>query len=244
MAGDTSPAPASPAGALMLSHVSLSQTVSSAMPLATRTRNRAYGRLHSVLTQGRMTSDNARVPLDAWRRVGPMGKVSIASDAWVQRDALGVVEGCLSIGAGAQVARTERLHVGPQGSLAIGSRSIIEPGARLVVTGTLVIEDDVYVGRDAVIIAFERVTIGAGSLLGERVSIHDENHGGPHDRQAFRTAPVSIGAQVWLAAGVVVTSGAEIGAGTTVGANAVVTGRLPSRVTAVGIPARPLATPS
>ena len=145
----------------------------------------------------------------------------------------------MEIGAGTDIARTERLEVGPRGSLRIGARCIVEPGARIVVLGTLVIDDDVYVGRDAVIVAFEHVFIGARTLLGERVSIHDENHGPPHDRQTFGTAPVDIAADVWLAAGVVVTAGARVGARATVGANGVVTGALASDITAVGVPARP-----
>ena len=215
-------------------------TASSARQLISRARNVAYGQLNTRLSGGRIETGPARLPLEAWRRVGPQGTISIAADAWVERDALDRVEGELTIGAQTHLARTERLDVAAGAKLTIGDRCIIEPGARLVVEGTLVIEDDVYVGRDAVIVAFEEVTIGAGALLGERVSIHDENHGPPHHRQTFRTAPVAIGAQVWLAAGVVVVAGAQVGAGATVGANAVVTGAIAPGVTAVGIPARPL----
>jgi acetyltransferase-like isoleucine patch superfamily enzyme len=117
---------------------------------------------------------------------------------------------------------------------------VFEAGARVVVLGELDIGDDVYIGRDTVIVAHNKVFIGNGTLFGERVSVHDEDHGPPDARQAFRTKPVTIGRYVWLAAGVVVTSGSKIGEGATIGANAVVTGVIPSGVTAVGVPARSL----
>lgn len=116
---------------------------------------------------------------------------------------------------------------------------MLNVGARVVVKdGVLRIGERAYVGPHATLVAFTDVTIGPRVLIGERVSIHSEDHGPAGDRDAFRVAPVVIGADVWLCAGTVVAKGSTVGAGTTVGANSFVRGEIPAGVLAVGAPAR------
>jgi acetyltransferase-like isoleucine patch superfamily enzyme len=102
----------------------------------------------------------------------------------------------------------------------------------------LVIGPGAYIGPHAVIVAYEPVTIGANALLGERVSIHSEDHGPAGRRNEFRTGPIHIGDDVWLGAGVVVTRNTRVGDRSTVGANAVVTRDIPADCLATGAPAR------
>jgi len=124
------------------------------------------------------------------------------------------------------------------GSIAIGVGASIEPAARLVAQAPLVIGDGVYVGKNATLVAFAPLRIGSRTLLGENVSIHTENHGPLGRRAEFTSAAISIGEDVWLGAGVVVTSGVTIGDGATIGANAVVVKDVPPGAVAVGVPAR------
>jgi acetyltransferase-like isoleucine patch superfamily enzyme len=104
-----------------------------------------------------------------------------------------------------------------------------------------------YVGRGTIIVAIERVTIGADALVADYVTIRDQNHGTSragiaYRRQELTSRPIEIGANVWIGAGAAVLPGSAIGEGCVVGANAVVTGRLPAASVCIGAPARAIRT--
>jgi acetyltransferase-like isoleucine patch superfamily enzyme len=129
-----------------------------------------------------------------------------------------------------------RIHKGA--TVSIGVDTLIDKDARIVVRRQLSLGDSTFIGKNSTLIAFADLSIGDRVLLGENVSIHTEDHGPPGSRDDYSTASVSIGDDVWIGAGVVITKGVTIGEGATVGANAVVTKDIPSGATAVGIPAR------
>lgn len=193
-----------------------------------------------LMFRGRIDARNARVPLGLWHRVRRTGFARIGAGTEVEPGAIGAVQGRLEVGPDSVLRTAERFRIWPNGIVRTGARCVIDTGARIIVFGELHLGDDVYIGRDAVISVHEHVSIGSGTLLGERVSIHDNNHGPPGERHVFQTKPVRIGAQAWIAAGVVLVAGAEVGDRTTVAANAVVTGRLPGDVLAGGVPAKPI----
>ena len=150
-----------------------------------------------------------------------------------------VTRGRVSFGPGAIVLRPELIRVARGARLVLEAGAVLNVGARVVVRdGVLRIGERAYVGPHATLVAFTDVTIGPRVLIGERVSIHSEDHGPAGDRDAFRVAPVVIGADVWLCAGTVVSKGSTIGAGTTIGANSFVRGEIPGGVLAAGAPAR------
>lgn len=100
----------------------------------------------------------------------------------------------------------------------------------------------VFINAGATILSSARVTIGARSMLGPDCQLITVFH--PLDDVAMRrggwerTAPIEIGEDVWLGAGVTVLPGVTIGSGTTVGARATVTRSLPENCVAMGTPAR------
>ncbi len=130
------------------------------------------------------------------------------------------------------------LVLGQNVTLSDGCALQVSPGARLV------LGDRVFVGRHSVVASAELVEIGADTLIAEHCTIRDQNHHlVPEERLrevAAFTEPVRIGPKVWIGAGVRVLKGAQIGEGVIIGANAVVTGAIPDRVIAGGIPARVL----
>ena len=97
---------------------------------------------------------------------------------------------------------------------------------------------DVYVGRGCQIVAYTGVSVGDRVRFGERVSVHDEDHG--PGGEGYVVAPVVIGDDVWLGAGSIVLRGSHIGAGAVVAAGAVVRGKVPPGATVGGVPARVL----
>jgi carbonic anhydrase/acetyltransferase-like protein (isoleucine patch superfamily) len=141
------------------------------------------------------------------------------------------------------------------GELIVGHGVVLSDGCAIEVGpyGRLVLGDRTFVGRHSVIVAQERIEIGADVLIAEHCTIRDHNHQldanerrdeidaqaeGRHSRSGVEKAPVSIGASVWLGAGARVLKGSRIGDRTVVGANAVVRDELPPDVVAGGIPAR------
>ncbi len=112
------------------------------------------------------------------------------------------------------------------------------------------IGDSVFIGNKCTLSAARRVRIGAGTLIGPGVRIHD-NDGHPLDpgRRARKeritadeAAPVTIGTNVWIGAGAVVLKGVNIGDDSVVGAGSVVTANVPPQTIVAGNPARRLQT--
>ena len=93
--------------------------------------------------------------------------------------------------------------------------------------GSVMIGDNVFFNNTCSIDSFASVAIGDGCIFGENVKIYDYNHrfnleGVPYRDSGFTTAPVTIGADTWLCANVVVCKGVHIGDGCVVAAGAVV----------------------
>ena len=107
---------------------------------------------------------------------------------------------------------------------------------------------------NCVIMDYAKVSIGDNVWLGPNVSILTVSHPmGFEDRRVNyyqdsfepekrgnkeHVAPVTIGDDVWIAAGVVICSGVKIGNRTVIGAGSVVTRDIPEGVFACGVPAK------
>ena len=134
----------------------------------------------------------------------------------------------------------------------IGAGVWIEPPFYCEYGPQLHIGDDTFVNVNAVFLDAAPIHIGARGLFAPGVQLLTVTHparaadrtivapppgGAPYVTQS---APISIGDDVWLGAGVIVLPGVQIGDRVTVGAGAVVTTDLPSDTLAVGVPARPV----
>jgi len=164
----------------------------------------------------------------------------------VRRGLLGLAYPGLTFGPGVTLGRGIRIRVTDGGRCHIGARTVIEPGCPLVVKGGgLTIGPDGFIGQGSVIACGSRIRIGADTLIGEHVTIRDQDHrtadhSSPYRTQGLETAPITIGENVWLGAGVRVLKGVTIGDSAIIGAGAVVTHDIPSGTRAAGIPARPI----
>lgn len=129
------------------------------------------------------------------------------------------------------------------GSIEIGRRTRISDGVWLKSNGTLTIGDDAVIRQYSAVACADRIEVGEGVGIAERVSLIDSDHvaDGRHVHWAQeppRRAPIELGRGCTIAAGAVILAGARLGAGCFVGANAVVrAGEYAPDSLLVGIPA-------
>ncbi len=138
-----------------------------------------------------------------------------------------------------------RLQVRNARGITLGARVEIEHDVYLKLVApeaALQIGDHAFLGRGCEIDVALSVSIGAHTLLAPGVFITDHSHrharGQRLDEQGIDSAPVSIGADVWLGTGCTVLPGVTIGDGAVVGAGAVVTDDVQPYTIVAGVPAR------
>ncbi len=136
----------------------------------------------------------------------------------------------------------------------LGDGVTVARGATLSASGVLAhqgvgitVGENTAIGARNTIWGQGGVSIGRDVLLGPNVLVVSENHGYLDPDLLIRLqpavrAPVVVGDDCWLGAGVTVLAGVTIGPGCVVGAGAVVTADLPPRSVAVGVPARVVGT--
>ena len=96
----------------------------------------------------------------------------------------------------------------------------------------------VFVNDGVNICATVGIRIGAGTKIGDMTYIYDSNFHETEPGSAVHQRPVFIGDNVWLAANCKILAGAIIGDHTIIEANSVVSGEIPARSVAGGVPAR------
>ena len=131
------------------------------------------------------------------------------------------------------------------GNIHFGRNAMFYPGVYLETQGEGRIEigDDVVFSSGVHIVAFDRVTIGRGAMIGEYSSLRDANHN-PDPvsvrRSGHASAPIEVGDNVWIGRGACVLKGVRLGTNCIVAANAVVTRDVDAGALVAGVPARAL----
>jgi acetyltransferase-like isoleucine patch superfamily enzyme len=101
-----------------------------------------------------------------------------------------------------------------------------------------------YVNRFTIFDASLSITVGADVMIGPFCYITDHDHGTAQGAivaaQPLVEAPVVIGRNAWLGAGVKVLKGVTIGEDAVIGAGSVVTRDVPGGTRVSGVPARQL----
>ncbi len=185
-----------------------------------------------------------RVFFNAWylRRKG----VTLGEGAWISGwvDLALAAHSSLSIGRCLFVPRTIEIRGNDDGRITIGDNVTIDSGARLHVANraTLKIGDRVGIGPYNILNAFDDLTVGDHTMFGPFVNINCADHGvercEPMRDQYGTYGAVTIGADCWLGAMVVVLRGVTIGDGAVVGAGSVVNCDIPEHTVAAGVPAK------
>lgn len=130
------------------------------------------------------------------------------------------------------------------GQLEIGANTQVRRMATLQVSGELRVGEGVVLSTGLVVHCAERVEVGDLTIVGEYSSIADSSHlrtpPGVPVHHVTRTAPVVIGRNCWLGAGVVVAPGVTVGDQCFLAAGAVVTRHVEAGWLVAGVPARPV----
>jgi len=135
----------------------------------------------------------------------------------------------LELGEAVFLQHAVRIDLRPGGVVAVGAGSHVRDGVVLKSSGSLRVGRDVTLGFHDVLSCSERIEVGDRVGLGERVSVTDSDHS-PDGTDAhylyapLLTAPVSIGPNALISAGVTVLRGATVGANAAVAAGAVLRG--------------------
>lgn len=85
------------------------------------------------------------------------------------------------------------------------------------------------------------ITLGERCRIGPRVCFEGAQHSlylNEKGRRGTTGAPITLGDDVWIGAGAIITAGVEIGEGSVVAAGAVVTGNVPAFTLVGGVPAK------
>lgn len=130
-------------------------------------------------------------------------------------------------------------------NIRLGHHVTIYPDVMFFGDGLIDIGDNVDIGNGTIIYASKLgggVTIGKNSLIAAQSYIIDTDHG-THAGELIRNqqntvAPVSIGEDVWIAAGCKILKGSQIHDGAIIGAASLVKGEIPANAIAVGVPAK------
>ena len=144
----------------------------------------------------------------------------------------------VSIGLHPEIACPERIRLGDR---IYADRDLV---LRACGGGAVVIGDDVTVNGNVRLIADGgRIEIGSKVMIGPNVVMRPADHGFERDdlpikEQERTVGEIIVGSDVWIAANVVLVRGARIGNHSVIGAGSVVTGEIPERSIAAGVPAR------
>jgi acetyltransferase-like isoleucine patch superfamily enzyme len=108
--------------------------------------------------------------------------------------------------------------------------------------GSLVLGERVFINTGATIVATHSIEIGEDCLIGDLVAIFDSDYHPMEPSRPTRTAPVRLGVNVWVGRSATILPGVTVGDHAVIAAGSIVTGDIPARTVAAGVPARPIRT--
>ena len=123
----------------------------------------------------------------------------------------------------------------------VGGRIEIEPPFRCDYGSNIDAWDGVYMNFDCVILDCAPVRIGENVACGPGVHIYAATHPLEAEERIKGpelAKPVTIGNNVWIGGGAIISPGVSIGDNSTIGAGSVVTRDIPANVFAAGNPCR------
>jgi putative colanic acid biosynthesis acetyltransferase WcaF len=122
----------------------------------------------------------------------------------------------------------------------IGKGVIIKPRVNIHFPWKLAIGDFTWIGEEVFILNFEPVNLGSHCCISQRAFLCTGNHDYRQRQMPFRNQPISIGDGAWIGAQVFVAPGIVIGTEAVITAGSVVTRSAPPEMVCGGNPCRPI----
>lgn len=122
----------------------------------------------------------------------------------------------------------------------IGSHVVIKPGVKVTFPWRLTIGENSWVGEDVFVHNLDRVAIGNGVCVSQRVFLCTGSHDWRDPKFSLVTRPIVIEDGAWVCANVFVAPGVTIGKEAVVTAGSVVTRDLPAGMVCSGNPCVPV----
>jgi putative colanic acid biosynthesis acetyltransferase WcaF len=120
----------------------------------------------------------------------------------------------------------------------IGKNARISPSVRVWAPWNLVVGDEVAIAHDVDCYCVDRLTIGDHATVSQYSFLCAASHDISDPHMKLITAPIQIGSQSWVCAGVFVSPGVTIGEGAVAGAMSVVTRDVEPWTVVAGNPAK------
>jgi acetyltransferase-like isoleucine patch superfamily enzyme len=105
-----------------------------------------------------------------------------------------------------------------------------------------VLGERVFINTGATVVANHSIVVGDDCLIGDLVAIFDTDFHLLEPSRPIRTAPVRLGANVWVGRSATILPGVTIGDHAVIAAGSIVTGDVPPKTLVAGVPARPIRT--
>lgn len=124
-----------------------------------------------------------------------------------------------------------------KGRINVGKHCLFEKCRLAAVNGgEILVGEGTSLGRNTIIVAHERISIGQNCSLAPNICIYDHDHCFNADGKTtgFNTGKVYIGNNVWIGAGVIILRNTSIGNNCVIGAGTVVKGDIPNNSLVTG----------
>lgn len=122
----------------------------------------------------------------------------------------------------------------------VGRGVIIKPRVNIHFPWKLAIGDFAWIGEEVFILNFEPVSLGAHCCISQRVFLCAGNHDYRRPEMPYRNEPITVAEGAWVGAQVFVAPGVVIGTDAVVTAGSVVTRSQPRGMVCGGNPCAPL----
>jgi len=125
----------------------------------------------------------------------------------------------------------------------IGHRAIFASNSEIVANGQISIGKKFCINKFSRVVAKEKITIGDNVTIAQFVAILDHDHAYHFENgnmifRGYKTSPIVIGNNVWIADKVTICKGVSIGSNVIIGANSVVISDIQDNCIAAGNPAK------
>jgi putative colanic acid biosynthesis acetyltransferase WcaF len=122
----------------------------------------------------------------------------------------------------------------------VGIGVVLKPRLNIHIPWKLEIGDHVWIGEEVLILNFEPIKIGAHACISQRAFLCGGNHDFRDPSMTYRNRPILVGDGAWIGAQVFVAPGVVIGTDAVITAGSIVTKDLPAGMICAGNPCRPV----